>query len=199
MSIILADPVYNPNFLDPSSISSGTKLARGVTIAKFLGAYGDKTPFTWIHYSTKRLQIARNLYPHAEMYRMINGNTELFSDVRLIISEGIYAGGVFEVTGGDNLKKSDGRMVVYQVIGRDGKIDHEKTFEIAEYWKDYVNYESLTLEYDTLNPDNSMTSQIVVEMPEVPESLDVKFSNKLATTYNTALISTDELVEVLEK
>lgn len=197
--IIVPDQKYNPNFLDPSSISSGTKLAPGVTIAKFLGAYGDRTPFTHVTSPSKRAQIARNLYLHAEIYRTINGNTELFNDVRLIVSEGIYREGPIEVVGGDNIKKEDGRIVVYQVVDREGNIDHEKTFDIAEYWKDYVFYETLTLEYDTYNPDGSLTSQIVIEVPNVPESFDIRFGRTVQTVYNGTLFSRNELVEVLEK
>ena len=194
--IILPDPVYNPNFLDGDSISSRTKLAPGVTIAKYLGAYGDKTPFSHIGTAEERKQIARNLYLHAEMYRTINGNTELFNDVRLIVSEGIYKGGPLETVGGDNIKKQNGRVVVYQVIDREGKIDHATTYDIAKYWKDYCFYDKLTLDYDIYNPDGSLTSQIVVEMADVPESFDVNFKLQIATNYNGKLLSGGELAEV---
>ena len=52
--IILPDPLYNPNFLDGDQISSRTKLAPGVTIAKYLGAYGDKTPFSHVAAPARR-------------------------------------------------------------------------------------------------------------------------------------------------
>ena len=194
--IILPDPIYNPNFLDGDKISSRTKLAPGVTIAKYLGAYGDKTPFSHIGDANKRKQIARNLYLHAELYRTINGNTDLFNNVRLIVSEGIYKGGPLETVGGDNLKKEDGRVVVYQVIDREGKIDHSATFDIAEYWKDYTFYDKITLDYDIYNPDGSLTSQIVVEMPEVGESFDLNFKFGISTNYNGKLLSSKELIEV---
>ena len=58
--IILVDPVYNPEF--QSSINSATRLAPGVTIAKFLGAYGDRTSFNHVESESTRKQIARNLY-----------------------------------------------------------------------------------------------------------------------------------------
>ena len=194
--IILPDPIYNPNFLDGEKISSRTKLAPGVTIAKYLGAYGDKTPFSHIGTAEERKQIARNLYLHSEMYRTINGNTELFNDVRLIVSEGIYKGGPLETVGGDNLKKQNGRVVVYQVIDREGKIDHVSTFDVAEYWKDYCFYDKITLDYDIYNPDGSLTSQIVVEMPDVPESFDINFKLGIATNYNGKLLTSGELAEV---
>jgi hypothetical protein len=194
--IILPDPVYNPNFVESSEISASTKLGPGITIAKFLGAYGDRTPFNHVGSASQRQQIARNLYLHAELMRTINGNTDLFNDVRLIVSEGIYKGGPDETVGGDNVKKQDGRLVVYQVVNQKGKIDHDATFDIAEYWKDYVFYEKLTLEYDIYNPDGSLTSQIAVELPQVPESFEINFSLNLETRYNGELISQNELIEV---
>ena len=196
--IIVVDPVYNPNFVEDSEINSGTKLAKGVTLAKFLGAYGDRTPFTFITTGSERKALARQLYLHAQLYNSINGNAELFNDVRLIISESVYRPGPLETVGGDNLKKQDGRMVVYQVVGQDGTIDHEKTFDVAEFWKDYMFYDKITLDYDTLNPDGSMTSQIVVEMPTIDESFEAKFGLNVDTVYNGAIISSGELVEILE-
>ena len=124
----------------------------------------------------------------------------MFNDVRLIVSEGIYRAGPTEFLGGDNIKKADGRTVVYQVIDPDGKVNHERTYEVAEYWKDYNFFEKLTLDYDTLNPDGSLTSQIVVEMPTVlGASYDVNFNMFIDTVYNGRLLSVNELIEVLEK
>ena len=105
--------------------------------------------------------------------------------------------GPLETVGGDNLKKEDGRLVAYQVIDREGKIDHSATFDIAEYWKDYCFYEKmLTLDYDIYNPDGSLTSQIVVEMPEVTESFDLNFGLGISTIYNGKQLSGGELIEV---
>jgi len=198
--IFLVDPVYNPNFLNPSEINASTKLGPGISIAKFLGSYGNRTSFNHITSASARLSITRQLYLHAELYRSINGNTDMFNDVRLIVSEGIYRAGPTEFLGGDNIKKADGSTVVYQVIDRDGKVNHERTYEVAEYWKDYNFFEKLTLDYDTLNPDGSLTSQIVVEMPTVlGASYDVNFNMFIDTVYNGRLLSVNELIEVLEK
>ena len=46
MSILIVDPIYNPNLV--ATITSATKLGPGITIAKFLGAYGDRTPFDFV-------------------------------------------------------------------------------------------------------------------------------------------------------
>lgn len=193
--IILVDPVFNPNF--QTAISSTTKLAPGVTIAKFLGAYGDRTSFDHISTNAERFQVARNLYLHAEAIRTINGNTTHFNDVRLIVSEGLYREGSLETLDDVTEKKADGRLCYYQVIDRDGNIDFEKTFDVAEFWKDNINYEELTLDYDVYNPDGSLTAQIGLEFQTVPESFDVRFNNKLQTKFNNQTQSKNELVEIL--
>lgn len=195
--IVLVDPVYNPEFR--STINSSTKLAPGITIAKFLGAYGDRTPFNHVVSQSSRLQTARNLYLQAEAMRIINGNTENFNDVRLIVSEGI-----FDLKSGDlgdetMSKKGNGRLVYYQVVDRDGNIDLEKTFDVAEYWKDYINYGTLKLDYDTYNVDKSITAQIGLEFPNVPSSFDLTFDKKVETYFNNELMSANELVEIKER
>jgi hypothetical protein len=133
---------------------------------------------------------------HAEAMRAINGNTDFFNDVRLIVSEGIYRGGPEETVGGDNLKKADGRIVVYQVIDQEGKISQDKTFDVAEFWKDYIFFEKIALDYDTYNPDGSLTAQILLEFPTVPESFDLKFTGAVETWFNGAKQSTNELLEI---
>ena len=195
--MILVDPVFNPNFA--GQISSATKLGPGITIAKFLGAYGDRTPFDFVGDETTRLSIARQLYLQAEMMRVIQGNIDLFNDVRLIVSEGIYRAGPSETLVDDTLAKSKGELVFYQVIGKDGTIDFEKTFDIAEYWKDYTNYDELRLDYDTYNPDGTLTASIGVLMPTVDQTFEVNFKNDVRTFFNNSLQSKDELVEIKQE
>ena len=195
--MILVDPVFNPNFA--GQISSATKLGPGITIAKFLGAYGDRTPFDFVGDETTRLSIARQLYLQAEMMRVIQGNIDLFNDVRLIVSEGIYRAGPSETLVDDTLAKSKGELVFYQVIGKDGTIDFEKTFDIAEYWKDYTNYDELRLDYDTYNPDGTITASIGVLMPTVDQTFEVNFKNDVRTFFNNSLQSKDELVEIKQE
>ena len=194
--IIVVDPVFNPN--KQSSISASTKLGPGVTIAKFLGAYGDRTAFNHVGSNDDRKQIARQLYLQAEMMRVIQGNIELFNDVRLIVSEGIYREGPTETLAGDTSKKNKGEWVYYQVINKNGTRDFEKSFDIAEYWKDYTNFDELRLDYDTYNPDGSLTVSIGVLMPTVDEGFNVNFKNDVKTFFNNSLQSADELVEIKE-
>ena len=194
--IVLVDPVYNPEFR--SEITSATKLAPGVTIAKFLGAYGDRTSFNHVASKSSRLQIARNLYMQAEAMRIINGNTENFNDVRLIVSEGIFDLKTGDLGDAVMTKKGDGSLVYYQVVDREGNIDLEKTFDVAEYWKDYVNFGTLYLDYDIYNVDGSLTAQIGLEFPTMPATFDVNFDRNVETYFNNELMSADELVEIKE-
>ena len=193
--IILADPVYNPE--NQTTINSATKLGSGITIAKFLGAYGDRTPFNHIESLSTRKRIARNLYPHAEAMKMIN-ESPLFEDIRLIISEGIFQPKNFIWTGGVIDEKRFGRLVYYQVIDKEGNIDFEKTFDIAEYWKDYIEFDTLYLDYDSYNPDGSLTAQIGLKFPEIPSTFDVTMKNNIETWYNNNLMSKNELIEIRE-
>jgi hypothetical protein len=198
--IIVPDQNYNPNFAE--TIDSSLKLSPGVALSKFLGSKGNPCSLTSIKkYQTDqdaRKQLARNLYLHAELFRMINNNTDMFKDVRLVVIEGVYRGGPLETVAGDNLKKQDGELVVYRLVDESGQIDFERTFDLAEYWKDYGHYQKLTLEYDNWNPDGSLTAQIAIEVPKVPEDFSIYFERKVETFYNGQLFAKNELIEVLD-
>lgn len=195
--IYLADPLYNPNNVDARTITSGLKLAKGITISTFLG-YGAPS-LGHIGNAEDRLQLARNLLLHADMLRMVNGDKDFFLDVKMKVSEGIYEAGPTETLGGDNILKADGRMVGYQVFNGMGKLDLERTFDVAVYLKDNARYERIVLDYDTYNPDGSLTATILVEVPTVPATFDLTFSQNIQTQYNGTLVSNNELVEVLPK
>jgi hypothetical protein len=90
-----------------------------------------------------------------------------------------------------------GRAIVYQLIDKDGNTDPQLTFDLAVFWKDYIDYDKLTLDYDTYDPNGKMTSQIVLEMPSVPSTFDVSFSYNLETTFNGELQAKNELLEIL--
>lgn len=192
---IYPDPQFNPE--NQGLISSKTKLERGITMAKFLGAYGDKTSLKHIKNENVRRQIARNLTLHARAMNMINGNTYRFNDVRLIVSEGIYNTNIVDVGVKVMEQKALGNLVYYQVIDTEGKIDLEKTFDVAEYWKDHINFDELTLDYDEYNPDGSLTGQIGLLMPTVPTSYEVSFSQKIFSVFNNHIQSKKELIEIV--
>jgi hypothetical protein len=74
----------------------------------------------------------------------------------------------------------------------------EKTFDVAEYLKDYIKFKALYLDYDNYNPDGSLTAQIGIEFPTTPESFDILFDGKVETYFNNHLQSKNELVEIEE-
>jgi len=177
--ILLVDPLYNPQF--KTTITSSTKLGPGITMAKFLGAPG--TPTTLFNSDATDKQIARNLYIQAEAMRTIIEH-EAFKDIRLVVTE-------------TNIATGFGTKVVYQVLGKDGKVDIPKSFDVAEFWKDFINYNSLELAYDRYNPDDSLSVSIVLEMPMMNTTYDVSFSNQISTSINAdgAKADKNELIE----
>ena len=240
---ILVDPQYNPELI--SRITSETKLAPGITCAKFLGAKGSRTQFEKLYRqdffgSVDRKEIARNLVLHANAMNMIAGNMD-FAQHRLIVSDGIYEPNPkFEMSelnagteiaakklakqfprgsygkgpdgwiarvplytgekpsgGSINDLRRTGRAIGYQLIDKNGKTDPRKSFDLAVFWKDYLDYDKLTLDYDTFDPSGDLTCSIILEMPEVPTSWDVSYRYGLETTYNGALQTINELLEIL--
>lgn len=194
--IYLPNPKYNPNNTNGAEITSRLRLADGITIATFLGH--GASGIGHISSPTERSQLARNLYLHAELMNHVNDNPDQFSRVRVTVSEGIYEAGPLETLAGENLLKSNGRMVVYQVYNRRGQIDHGATFDIAKYWKDNTFYDLIALDYDRYNPDGSLSSQIIVQFKDVPSSFDIEYGLNIETRYNGNLISKNEFIEVLE-
>ena len=199
MSRILIDPIYNPQF--QVDINSNTKLASGITMAKFLGAYGDRTSFNHESFNFVRRQIARNLVLHAMAMKTITENPIHFNDVRLSVSEGVLdtTEPTYRFADDISLQKSKGELIYYQVIGQNGQIDFEKTFEVAEYWKDFVQFEKIILDYDEYNTDESLTASIGLLMPSIPEDFDVQFMKEVETQFNNHIQSKGELIEILPK
>lgn len=197
---LLPNPSYDPETQVP--LSSKTKLEKGITIAKFLGSYGDKTSFRHIKYEDVRRQIARNLTLHAKALTIINSNTEIFRNVRVIVSEGIYNRRPIDTKNKTMEAKASGQLVYYQVINADGNIDFEKTFDVAVFWKDNLNFQEMYLDYDEYNPNGNLSAQIGILMPQVPENYEIKdnkFKRSLFTIYNNKIQTKRELVEILEK
>ena len=204
---LLIDPKYDPT---GKAVTSNLKLASGISLAKFLGARGSRTQIKKLYNESFNGppdldQIARNLMLHAQIMQTIIGNHE-YAQHRLIVAEGIYEPNpAFDLAGnyiGErpsgvlNLRRT-GRAVVYQLIDRSGKTDPQKTFDLAAFWKDYIDYDKLTLDYDTFDPNGALTCQIVIETPKVPASYVVSYKHDLETTYNGELQTKNELLEIL--
>lgn len=193
---LLPDPVFNPNF--KSRIRSDTLLAPGIAIAKFLGGHGDRITLNHIRSHEEKIQIARNLYYHAQIIRRVATNKEEFEDYRMVVAEGVYKKGPNEILTKDSFNSlaTVGRCVVYELYNEDGFLDVGKTFDLAVYLKDFVQFDRLVLDYDNYNPDGSINAQIIITVPNIPETFSVQFQNSVETFYNGELQSDKELIEV---
>lgn len=129
---------------------------------------------------------------YEQVLAQLESQTETVTVENTLVAE--YIG---ETPTGINALKRTGQAIVYQLIDRDGLTDESKTFELAVYWKDYIDYDKIILDYDTYDLSGRLTSQIVLQMPEVPYSFDVSFSKQLETRFNGELQTKADLVEVL--
>lgn len=198
ISKIVPDPRYNPN--NAIRLVSGTKLAKGVTIGKFLGAAGEKTNLNHIVTATERLNIARQLYLQAMAMNTINTNIGKFQNKRLIVVEGLYKKGPSETltSGSLNDLATKGQVIVYQMIDENGRADHAAMFDLAVYWKDSILYDKIILDYDTFNPNGSLECHVILQMPAVNSNFEGSFNSNLETRFNGNLQTSGELVELLE-
>ena len=190
---------YDPTF--QSVITPRTKLASNVTLSKFLGSYNDPVVFNNLSSESDRLLLAKQYYLHAEAMKTINSanGSKDFENYRLVVSEGYYRPAPAEVldkTDGINHLKTKGRAVVYELIGNDGLVDYDKTFELAIYWKQNIQYEKLILNYDTFDPSGSLHVDLILIMPRVIPPWKVTFNNDIETRYNNAVQTTGEFIEI---
>jgi hypothetical protein len=197
---LYVDAKYNPEFQE--SITSKTKLSAGISMAKFLGGDNDPVTLTHITDNDERVLLAKQYVLHAEAMKTVNSldATKEFKDFRLQVVEGLYRaeeGEDLDVSDGVNFLLSKGYAVVYELIGLDGKIAIEKTFDLAVYWKDNIQFNKMILDYDNYNPDTTLNAQIILIMPEVLPPWQVIFKNEMETRYNNRTQVTNELLEVL--
>jgi len=196
----LPEPNFNPVFQD--EITSRTRLAPGITMATFLGGSGDPVTLTHILDDNVRLKLAKQYTLHARVLRSVNSYNAVkeFKDFRLQVVEGLYRaeeGEELDVSDGLNYLMSRGRAVVYELINMRGEIAIEKTFDLAVYLKDTLNFEKLILDYDNYNPDGSLNAQIIIIMPEITPPWTVTYKNEVETRYNNFSQVTNELMEAL--
>ena len=198
---ILPDAQYDPTF--QPEITRRTRLAQSITLSKFLGSYGDPTSIN--HLTTEdKLLLAKQYYLHAQVMQTINSSPGLrgakgFEKFRLVVSEGYYREGPSEnldVTDGINYLKTNGRAVVYEVIGEDGQIAFDKTFDLAVYLKNNINYDKIILNYDSYDPNGKLHVDIVLVMPEIIAPWSVTYNEVIETRFNNAVQATGEFLEV---
>ena len=194
---IVPDTVYNPEFR--STISSKTKLAPGISLSRFLGGYGDQVTLGHISSQTERLKLAKQFYLQAKAMLTITQNAGEFKDFRLVVAEGLYRRGPSEQVDIESVNglSEQGRAVVYELRDKNGDIALTKTFDLAVYWMNTLNFEKLILDYDTFNPDGSLNAQIILIMPRIIPPWQVTYKNIVETRFNSYVQSTNELVECL--
>ena len=194
-----ANPVYKPE--NQVEITSRTELAHGITIAKFLGGYGDSITFDHVTTNAERIEIARNLLLHAQLLKEIMLDTDEYDEHRLVVAEGLYRPASTETVtaNGINDLKSKGRCVVYELRNKNGSIDNTKTFELASWWKDALQYEKMILSYDTFNPSGDMIAQLIIIMPELTSEYKATYTNQIETQFNNSVQSTNELLECIQE
>ena len=93
---------------------------------------------------------------------------------------------------------SRGRAVVYELIYENGQVDNEKTFDLAIYLKNLLQFDKLILDYDIYNPDGSLNVQLILVMPEIIPPWTVTYQNEVETRFNNYVQSTNELMEILD-
>lgn len=192
---------FNPVF--QNEINARTRLAPGISMAKFLGSHGDPVTINHILTNADKKTIAKQYVLHAEAMRLVNDpkGTKEFEDFRLEVQEGLYIPGPDEkldVSTGVNHFLTNGQAVVYALRDIDGTIALEKTFDLAVFWKDNLNFDRMILDYDNYNPDESLHACIVLIMPQIVAPWTVTFKNEIETRFNNASQTTNELLEVVD-
>jgi len=197
MPTFTPDPQYNPEFQD--KITARTKLAPGITMAKFLAGYGDNSNLNHIASDIEKLKLSKQYYLHGQVMLTVSRNDSEFEDYRLVVAEGLYRPGPNEtlLPGSVNDSLKNGYAVVYELLDSKGLNATSKTFDLAVYWKDMLQFEKMILDYDTYDPNGYLNAQIILIMPKVLDSWSVTYENTLETRFNNYVQSTNELVEIL--
>jgi len=196
--IFQVDNAFNPEKNLP--ISNETKLAKGIVLAKFLGGYGNAANLNHIVDDGDKLVIAKQYCLHAAAMKTVSENFGKFRNYRLVVAEGLYKPFKDEQLqiNSVNYLKSKGRTVVYELRDQDGNIAYEKSYDLAVYWKDNLQFEKLTLSYDTFAPDGSLMVQLVLTMPRIVPPWTVTYKNDISTDYNLINQTNGELTEILK-
>ena len=207
---------YNVDLPANQPIRPNTALAPGITLAKFLGT---RSPADISNVSgPERIQLARNYWLHAHMLRSVmtrpGPHPSRFANHRLEVSEGFYereihgiagVGGLQEETLTENSirwKRHKGLVVVYDLIGPDGKIDNDATFDLVTDWNERWRgvFKTLTLDYDTLDPSGLINAQIIVDLgSDVPSSYTVNQTSNVQTMFNNRVYSSSSIVEMKDE
>jgi hypothetical protein len=193
-------PDLNYIILDTDNVTSSTRLADGITVSTFLSGSGEVSNFNTTP-RADRVKVARNLQANAHVMKWINNNrtNTAFANYTLQVVEGYYVPSVSESLEANDIKDlaTQGRAVVYELINNSsGQVDERKTFELAVYLKDIIQYDKLILDYDNYNPDGSINAQIIVTVPNLDENYSARFARQIETRFNNAVQSNSDFIEV---
>lgn len=198
---ILPEEEYNP--YRQKEITASTKLIEGITISKFLGT-DDPTNIDFIRDQAIRVEIAKYLYIHARIIKLVQDNKTEFKDVNLEVAESIYKPGPSEtITPGSlNDLKLKGRTVVYNVVDNSGVSNNQRAFDVAIFLKDNAVYDELILSYDTIDIDvntgkEKLSCRIIITLPELDKNWIGTFNRKVKTEFNYNDLTSGDMVEVL--
>lgn len=178
------DKQYNPNTIQ--NVTTATKLTSTLTLSEFAYGKGDPHGLDKSLSLEQKIQILRNLQPHAQIVSRIRKNKDDFKGYNLEIVEGLYIEHATEIItpGGILDLRKSGRAVVYQLVGLDGVTNKEKTYELASWIAKNAQFDKLILDYDTYDPFGDMNCQIVLITPEIPADYVVQFAMETETVYN---------------
>lgn len=197
---LIPNPLFNPSTL--TVINSNTKLSNNTSISKFSASEGDSTTISHIVALEDRRAIARNLIPHARIIDLYQ-TLDQFDGYSLNVAEGIYKLGPEEVVESESINdlKQTGRAIVYELISvTTGKVALSKTYDLAVYLKDNIQYDKMSLYYDILDPnDTSHHAQIAISTPKIPSNYKSFFKMDLETLWNNNILSSTDLVEIPEQ
>lgn len=199
---VSVDRMYDP--AGASQILSTTELTKGITLSQFLRGKGDPGKLDAALTLPQKKQLVRNLIPQAQLVQAVRGNKDIFAGYNLQIVEGVYVKATFTLKSGNKITRlpeiftddgmldlrTQGRAVVYEVIGPDGTIDVDKTADVAVWMAANIRYDKIILDYDSYEPDfilngeELLNVQIIVIMPPISADFKATFKMETETLYN---------------
>ena len=175
---IIPERQYNP--LNKTEITNGTKLDGGIPLSTFVN--NGVTSFKSLN---ARKSIAKYCYVHSMMMNAVSSNVGRFGDYALSLAEGVYIPEPNQaISKGSILDLArTGRVAVYDVK-RNGVSDPSAAFNIASYFKDNHLFQDLILSFDTVDPNQSVTAQIIIILPQMDSLYRGDFRKKVSTEFN---------------
>jgi hypothetical protein len=188
---IIPERQYNPVVLN--EISNSTKLGKGISVSMFAKNYLAELTFE------ERKEVAKHLYLQTFLINGVRINTGRFAQSRLTVAEGLFfPETTYTITPGNILElQGTGRVAVYDVTDEFGNPDPAGAFNIACYFKDSMMFDELILSYDTVDPNQNLTAQIIVTMPKVDNKYIGNFRRIIRTEYNFNVALRNGLAELV--